>query len=58
LTSSSPPLVSLGYQIFDGNTDFREHRHMPANERLEVGEAHGFAVETENRIKQVVQLVE
>src|SRR5918994_4584437 len=38
--------------------ELREHRGMPDDELLEVGEADGFAVETEIGVKQNVWLIE
>src|SRR5215212_3047271 len=38
--------------------ELREHRRMPDDELLEVGEADGFAVETEIGVKQGVWLIE
>src|SRR5918993_2390081 len=38
--------------------ELREHRRIPDDELLEVGEADGFAVETEIGIKQDVWLIE
>src|SRR3954447_18815955 len=38
--------------------ELREHRRMPDDELLEVGEADGFAVETEIGVKQDIWLIE
>src|SRR5918994_3011328 len=50
--------ISLGDHVFDRYMELREHGGVPDDELLEVGEAYGFAVETEIGVKQDAWFIE